>query len=297
MCNKKLTLTVGITTCYGSKSILDTVRSIRSSMGIGNFDFIIIADRTPIIFDIKKELKRLKVRLIENKKEGGQIEKQKQILKMTKTDIVVFTQDDVLFDPYTLSTVLNEFSENPGTTMVSTPYKPVVSSSFFESVLNVGTNVVNNSVGHWNNGDNYLSSIGRLMAFRTNMVKKFRMPNIAISDNYYYFENKKMGGIYKYVDNTKVYFKNPQNLNEHMRKSSRFQFSHLEMAHYFGDLSKEYSIPKRTLLRGIIHEFMSNPFYCFLYIFIFIYTRIQKLKPEHVLNPIWEVDLTTKNLV
>ncbi len=296
MKRKQLSLTVGITTCYGDISIIDTVKSIRESKGVDRFDFIIIADRVPISHEIKKGLKKYDVRLIENKKEAGQIEKQKQILRHVKTDIVVFTQDDILLDPNSLASVLKRFAQNPKTTMISIPYKPVKATSLFEKIINVGTNVVNRTVRRWNNGDNYLSSIGRFMAFRTDMLKKFRMPHIAASDNYYYFENKKFGGEYEYVSDVAVYFKNPQNMREHLRKSSRFQYSQLEMSEYFGDLSKEYRIPRVAILRGVAEEFLRSPIYGLLYIFIYAYTRILKMKPRSVLNPIWEVDVSTKKI-
>ncbi|MBI2028298.1 MAG: glycosyltransferase [Candidatus Levybacteria bacterium] len=293
---KKLSLTVGITTCYGDKSILETVESIRASKGVDEFPFIIIADRVPINEEIKKSLRKYNVRLVENKKESGQVEKQKQIRELSKTDITIFTQDDVLFDKNILSSVLKRFAKNPKTTMISIPYLPVKATSFFEEVINVGTNIVNKTVGYWNNGDNYLSCIGRFMAFRTETLKKFRMPKIAVSDNYYYFENKKMGGEYEYAQEATVYFKNPQNMKEHLRKSSRFQHSQKEVIRYFGDLSKEYTIPKSVLARAAIQEFLENPINTFLYIFVFAYTRILKMKPKAVLNPIWEVDLSTKKV-
>jgi len=294
--NKQLSFTVGITTCYGDVSILDTVKSIRESKDVENFDFIIIADRVPLSEDIKKGLRKYKVKFIENKKEAGQVEKHKQIFALTKTDILILTQDDVLFDPFALKNILKNFSKNPETTMISTAYLPVKATNFFEAVINRGTHIVNKTVRNWNNGDNYLSSVGRLLAFRTDIINKFRMPPVAVSDNYYYFENKKMGGKFKYVPEAIVYFKNPQNMKEHLRKSSRFQYSKDEMNYYFGNLSHEYKTPKSALVKAVGKEFLENPVTLSLYFFIFTYTRFIKLKSSEVLNPIWEVDLSTKKV-
>ncbi len=293
---KKLSLTVGITTCYGDISIIDTVKSIRNSKGVDDFTFIIIADRVPVSDEIKKGLKKYGVRLIENKKESGQVTKQKQILSLSKTDITVFTQDDIILDPNVLSAVLKRFTDNPKTTMISIPYKPVKATNLFENVINVGTNVANKTAKFWNNGDNYLSVIGRFMAFRTNTLKKFRMPAVAASDNYYYFENKRMGGKYEYLPKVSVYFKNPQNMIEHLRKSSRFQHSQKEMLHYFGDISKEYRAPKIAIVKAAVQEFLENPISTFLYMFVFVYTRILKMKAKSVLDPVWEVDVSTKKI-
>lgn len=294
--NKTLTLTVGITTCYGDISILETVRSIRESQGVGDFDFIIIADRVPISTEIKKGLKKYGVSLTENKKESGQVEKHRQIRELSTTDIVVFTQDDILLDPKALISVLKRFARNLKTTMISIPYEPAKSTNFFENIINVGTNVANRAARSWNNGDNYLSSIGRFMAFRANTLKKFRMPPVAVSDNYYYFENKKFGGRYEYVPEAVVYFRNPQNMTEHLRKSSRFQHSQKEMSRYFSDLSKEYRAPKIVMVKAVIQEFLENPINTTLYVFVFACTRILKMRQKSVLNPIWEVDVSTKKI-
>jgi cellulose synthase/poly-beta-1,6-N-acetylglucosamine synthase-like glycosyltransferase len=300
MKNKKLSLTVGITTCYGDNSILDTVKSIRASKGVQKFEFIIVADRVAINPWLKSELKKNKVKLIENKVEGSQITKQKQILKLTKNDLIIFTQDDVLFDPLTLKTVIAKFRDHSETTMVSILNKPVKPTNFFESILNTGTNIANNMAKKWNGGDNYLSVIGRFMAFKTEFMKnKITLKGeVATSDTYYYLENKRNLGVYKYLPNTSVYFKNPQNMKEHLRKSSRFQYSKLEMSQYFPDidLEREYKIPIFIIAKSIAEEFIKSPVATIFYFLVYFYSRLLKLKPSYVLNAIWEVDLSTKKI-
>lgn len=295
---KNLSLTVGITTCYGHKSIMETVKSLRASKGVDSFKFIIVADRVPISSDIKKELKKYEVILIENKKEGSQMEKQKQILKLASSDLILLTQDDVLVNKDSLKTVVEEFSKDPQLSMVSVLNKPVVATNFFESVVNVGTNMANQIAKHWNSGSNYLSVIGRFMMFRTQFIKeniKLR-EEVATSDAYYYFSTTTAGGKYKYLPGVAVLFKNPQSMTEHLRKSSRFQYSRKEMSKYFNDLTLHYKIPKMVILRAILYEFIKNPAKFICYIAILLYTRILKMKPKSVLNPNWEVDLSTKRI-
>ncbi len=293
----KLSLTVAITTCYGDVSIIDTVKSIRASKGVGNFKFILIADRVPISSKIKKELKKLKVSLIENATESSLVNKQKQTLTLAKTDLLVFTQDDVLFAPQTLMKVVKRFESHPKTTMISILNKPVNATNYFESILNLGTEIANKIAKYWNNGDNYLSVIGRFMAFRTDTINKFRMPDVSSVDAYYYLENKRVKGVYEYLSDVPVYFKNPQNMTEHLRKSSRFQFSRLEMSHYFEDVTDEYNVPKIVQLRGFGEQLLENPFKTTLYVLIYLYTRILKMQPKIVLDPAWDVDVSTKKVL
>lgn len=298
MKTKKLSVTVGITTCYGGESILETVKSIRASEGIKNFRFILVADREPISSKIKKELAKYNVELIENKVEGSQFKKKKQILRLCNTDLIIFTNDDVLFAKNTLNTVINEFQKNKKVTLISVNNQPLQSNSLVENAVNVGTNIVNRIARKWNSGDNYLSVIGRFEATRTNWIKRYfeLKDDVVSSDQYIYFENKKHGGVYKYLPTVSVYFRNPQNLKEHLKKSSRFQYSKAEMSRYFGYVSSDYKIPRLIFLKAIIREFMTNPIFFTLYILISLYTRFFKLPSKESLNPIWEVDLSTKKI-
>lgn len=301
--NKKsknhLSLTVGITTCYGGASMLETVKSICASEGIGPFRFILIADRTPIDPDIMKQLRDMDVEVIWNKKEGSQFKKKKQILKLCDTDLIVFTNDDVLFGKDTLRTVVDEFQKRKDVTLISVYNQPISTNSLAERAISVGTNIVNRIAGSWNNGDNYLSVIGRFEATRTNWIKQYfeLHDDVVSSDQYIYFENKKHGGVYRFLPNVSVYFKNPQTLDEQLRKSSRFQHSKMEMSRYFGYISKDYEIPRFIFLKAVVHEFFANPFFFLIYLFIAVYTKLFTIPPNESLNPNWQVDLSTKHIV
>lgn len=294
---RRLTLTVGITTCYGGSSILETVKSVRTSKGIGNFRFIIVADRVPITCRVKTVLKKYSVELIENKKESGQVTKQRQILAMCKTDIIIFTNDDVLFEPYTLAKIMERFEAHCNTTFISVRKQPVPATSLFEDIATVGTNIVNRIIRDWKSGDNYLSSIGRCLAFRTKWIKRFNIPDEVVStDSYSYIKNKRMGGVFEYITEVAILYKKTQKLNEHLRKSSRFQHQKQEMSRYFGDLNTEYKIPKWILTKSAVGEFLHNPIKFILFLGVYLYTRIFKISIKQSLNPVWEVDFSTKKI-
>ncbi|MDP3941216.1 MAG: glycosyltransferase [bacterium] len=292
---KNLSLTVGLTTCYGDPSILETIRSIRASKNVGEFPIILIADRVPLTSYIKKELRKYRVTFIENKSKGSQIKKQKQIIPLVKTDLFILTQDDVLLDKDSLGKVVDTFQKNEKTTMVSILNAPLPPQTHFEAVIGIGTDIANLQAKYWNSGDNFLSVIGRFMAFRTDTYKKFRLiESVATSDTYYYLENKRVGGMYKYVPEVAVNYVNPRNMKEHMRKSSRFQFSSDEMSKYFTGVASIYDVPRLVILRSLLENFVSKPLLTLEYLGVFAYTRLHKMKKSAVLNPIWEVDASTK---
>ena len=58
MKNKKLTFMVGIPTCYGGESLINTVKTLRASESVSSFRIVIIADRTPIKKSIKDKLNK-----------------------------------------------------------------------------------------------------------------------------------------------------------------------------------------------------------------------------------------------
>lgn len=296
--DKNLTVTVGITTCYGGESVLETVKSIRAATGIDKFRFIIVADRTPIKKVVLDTLRKMGVEVIWNKKEGSQFKKKKQILKLCDTDLVVFTNDDVLFGQNTLMTVVKEFQKDRRITLISVNNQPLESNSLVEGAINVGTNIVNRIARKWNKGDNYLSVIGRFEATRTNWIKRYfeLKDDVVSSDQYIYFENRRNGGMYKYLPLVSVYFRNPQSLEEHLRKSSRFQHSETEMSTYFGFVSTDYKIPLLIFLEATIREFLTNPFLFLLYICISLYARFFKISLKESLNPNWQVDTSTKRI-
>lgn len=301
MKNNLVSFTVGITTCYGEDSILDTVRSIRASEGVGNFRFIIIADRKPIHPGIKKILKKLKVELVENKNEGSQFKKKKQILAMCKSEVIVFLQDDIIIARDTLYKIIKRFSIHPDTTLISIKNSPVKPTTSLEGIINIGTHITNRIAAAWNEGDNYLSVIGRCEALRTRFAKtKLRLPvEVVSTDAFLYFENKFKNGRYEFIEDAILYFRNPSIYEEHLRKSSRFQHSKLEMSSFFPGkkLTKYYSIPPGVVLRSIIGEFISKPIFSVLYFILFLETRIAKLKPKISLNANWEVDPSTKKVM
>ena len=293
-----LTVTVGITTCYGSESLIDTARSIRDSRGVGDFRFLLVADTIPLSARLKQLLDALHVEVIENDVPGSQFKKQKQILAVCDSDLVVFTQDDVLFPPDTLREVIDCFAADPDTTFISVPSKPVRATSWLEQVISTGTRLNNRIARRWNRGDNYLSVVGRLMAFRTAWLRVVSdsPDGVVTTDAYRYFECKARGGKYRYLPTVAVLFKNPAAGSEHLRKSSRFQYSQLEMERHFGDLGSEYRIPRGVAIRCLAAEFARHPVSTAMYAGVYAWSRVAKLEPQQVLRTDWEVDVSTKTV-
>lgn len=290
---------VGIPTCYGGESLINTVKTLRVSKDVANFRIVIISDRTPIKKSIKDKLKKMGVEIYWNEEEGSQFKKLKQLIQKCKEDIFIFTQDDITFDKYALSNVLEAFKKNPKATMVSSTILPLSPITFFESIKTSETRIHNIITKKWNNADNYFASSGRCISFRTEHIKKFRIPEAVVNgDTYLYFENKRLNGIHVHQFSSKVFIRCPQRLKDEIGPSSRYQYSQKEMRKYFDyDLSGEYKIPLDVFIRAYLKELVSHPLEAVLLVAENLYLRFKKQPVSIVSDPVWKVDMSTKKVL
>lgn len=295
---RHLSITVAIPTCYGEKSLLRAAQSIRTSVGAGAFQLLITADSRPLTRSLKMKLKTLAIDVRENKTPGTQMHKVKQMITRTRSDIFVFTQDDVRFDPYTLAKIRHAFATDPKLTLVGTNVLPEPATTFLERVLEVGLRSVLQIGLSWHRGDNYLLANGRCMAFRTKHLRKMLIPEAVVnSDAYLYFENKRQGGKFKFLVTAKVYNQTPQLLGEHIRQSRRFRYSESELVWYFGtEVKNKYAIPEKLKIQALLQELLTQPFYTMVYLGIQLYTRITEKLGNDYKNPLWKINLSTKRV-
>lgn len=299
MKNKKPTFMVGIPTCYGGESLINTVKTLRASKGVSSFRILIVADRTPIKKSIKDKLKKMGVVVYWNEIEGSQFKKLKQLIQKCKEDVFIFTQDDITFDEYTLKNILKAFEENPQATMVSTTVMPLSPITFFESIKTSETRIHDKITKKWNYADNYFASSGRCISFKTKHIKRFRIPeNIVNGDTYLYFENKRLKGIHLHEPTSRVFIRCPQRFRDEIGPSSRYQYSKQEMEKYFDfDLDGEYKIPLNLLIHVFLDELKSNPFRTTLLIIVTLFLRLKRQHVSIASNPVWKVDISTKKVI
>lgn len=294
--NYSTEFTVGITTCYGGPSLVETAQSILQSTGVPLFRFIIIADRTPIQPFVKAELERLGVELYWNETPGGIFTKLKEMRAMITTDILVLTQDDVRFTEDTLQKLLQPFKYNPRLTLAGSRILSKNPTTFFEKVMGTMLSIVRFVGRTWRAGDNFLTASGRCIAYRTEHLKKFRLPDKIVNcDMFSYLENKRLKGFYQYVDASHVYIAPPQRLKEQLKPSSRFQYAKTEMRENFDySLTHEFKIPVALIIRTTALEFIRHPILTLSYLCTFLYTRIRRIPQKSALNPFWSPELSTK---
>jgi len=291
------TVTVGIPTYYGAPSILKTVASIFASTPLPPDRLIVSVDGNPLQPEIQAGLETLGAEVIFNAERGGQVARIKQILALATTDLVVTTQDDVLFAPDALATLANEFVDDPGLTMTGANVQPVQAVTRFEKIVEVGVHLTRRAGEHWRDGDNYLLASGRCLAFRTNHVRQFEIPEEVVnSDAYLFFENRRRGGSFRSAAEAIVYNRSPQTMAEHEKQSKRFQNSVAELARYFpeADLHADYAVPAGVKVRAALGELWAHPTAMLTYLGVFGYTRLMQLLRPAREKRFWKTDLSTK---
>jgi len=296
MKKQSLSLTVGIPTYYGGPGLVKTAKSILSSKGLDKFRFIVCVDGNPLEKEIEKQLKELGVEVVFSAKRGGQVARINQIIGLTNTDLLILTQDDIKYEPDTIAKIVKAFEENLKVTMVSARLHPLPAKTFFESVVEVGVRLTHKIGDGWRNGDNYLLSSGRCLAFRTKFIKKFKIPEEVInSDAYLYLENKRKGGKFLALTDAIVYNKSPQTLNEQLKQSRKFQYSMEELVKYVNtDLTDEYKVPKLISIPAYLEELVKHPLATIGYLSLFLYTRTQQRNMYAKAKRFWETDKSTK---
>lgn len=298
MKKQSLDLTVGIPTYYGGSGLVKTAKSILSSKGVGKFRFIVCVDGNPLEKEIEKELKDLGVEVVFSAKRGGQVARIKQMIGLTRTDLLILTQDDIKYEPDTLAKIVKAFEDNPHVTMVSARLYSLPAKTFFESVIEVGVRLTHKAGDNWRSGDNYLLASGRCLAFRTEFVKKLDIPEEVInSDAYFYFENKRKGGKFLALTDAVVYNKSPQTLKEQLKQSRKFQYSLEELNNYIDvNAEEEYQILKSVAPRAYLSELARSPLETIAYMAMFLYTRIAGKNMYSNAKRFWETDKSTKEV-
>jgi cellulose synthase/poly-beta-1,6-N-acetylglucosamine synthase-like glycosyltransferase len=293
----KLSFSVIITTRFGTPIIVKTIKSLKASLHVKNFPIIVVNGGGNFSPNTKQELSKLKVKTIEIKNQGSILEKVKIGVKNTNTDIIILTQDDIVFSNTTLKEIMDNFESDKSLTMICTKPRPKEQKGFLQKTLVCGMNIVQEIATNYRSGDNYLSANGRCMAFKRTFVQNFRLPIIVNVDAFLYFENKLRGGNYKYLKDSKVYLGVPKNLQDHLKQSKRFQGSFDELSKIFGKkIKKEYEIPQTIKIKALLKEFVDRPLYLLSYLLITMYTRLWTTKEtkSEAHNATWAVDVSTK---
>ncbi len=289
-------ISVCIPTYYGSHSLVESVSSIRTSKNGADVTIIVALDGKPLEATIKKALQDLKVQLIENTDNKGQMARIKQMIELVKTPITVLTQDDILFEDTTLTMIAESFAKHQTITMIGALELPTPAKLFIEKVVATGISVARYIGKNWNGGDNYLMASGRCLAFRTDFLRTLELPEKIInSDAYLYFATKQKGGVFSACTKAVVRNPAPQTVAEHLKQAQRFSISQKENEYYLNtSLQTEYALPLLLEIRALLRSLLLQPFYTVLYLLLETYSHWYNAQQKFTVTGTWQTDVSTK---
>ena len=295
-------VTIGIPTYVGGPSLVKTVDSLLASEAVPAFRLIVSVDGKKLDPEIKAALIRdPRVEVIENEVRRGQVGGIRQILSLSSDqDIVILTQDDLLFDARCISEMVGTFERNHELTMVTAEACPLSPTTFFERIVHAGFFTVKRIEREWNGGDNFLNASGRCIAFRRPMTKNVFeeiQEEVINCDAHFYFINRKYGGVFIRQPKARYFFRSPKTLAEHLKQSKKYQNVASELYKFRRiDVAREYAIPTGLKIKAAILGFLSKPLLFPLYVLTLLYTRLHTDQTFKKATRFWDTDESTKEI-
>lgn len=297
-----LKITIGIPTYVGGPSLVKAVESLLASDGVMEFRIIVSVDGKKLDPGVKASLiMDPRVEVIENEQRRGQVGGLRQIMSLSfDQDVLILTQDDLLFDKRAIAEIVESFRSDPRLTMVTADAVPLPATTFFERIVHHGFSTVKMIEREWNGGDNFLNASGRCIAFSKTMIRNVFdeiQEEVINCDAHFYFINRKYGGHFLRNGLARYFFRSPKTLADHLKQSKKYQNVSAELLQYRRiDAPSEYDIPRRLKIWAAFRGFLRNPFLSMAYFGVLFYTRVNGDQTFKKATRFWDTDESTKEV-
>ena len=284
-------LSIGIISYNEEKNITNLLNSIKSQY-LGKFSLkeIIISDDsdddTPfLIKEFIKNNSQFLIRLFHHNERRGASAGWNEIFREAKGDYLVLYDADVILEKETTYNLVNGFGSeiglcagNPQPIEIINIYGRATKfiSTWLQNVRKVGLT--------------QFMVMGRGLAIRQDLAKV-----IIISDNIIaidYFLQLKVSELNKkviYVDNSKIYFKTPKNLEDFLSQVLRANFGHKQLSYF-----KTKKLSFVTSLKITFKSFLFDPYGGIATLYCYFFIPYYKLNYKHNMLSKWDIAKSTK---
>ena len=249
---------------------------------------------------IVKSIKNPKIKLWDHKKREGKATWLNQIYKDLKTDYLVQTDADVIFaHKFVVRDIIKPLVTDKSSGMCGGNPEPIRGNTFWEKTCRVAFEPYQQFRSEVREGNNVFSSVGQLLAFRKELVKKIKVPkDMVTNDIYTYFCCISLGFGYKFVKSAKVFFRSPQTQKDVIKQNTRSQIGYKRMYSLFESqlVANEFNIPKWQLYQKLVAQFFKHPLYASAYYLINSYCRLKTALINTQIDAKWPIALSTKFL-
>ena len=302
MTDTKLTISIGIPAYNEEANIRNLIDSILSQVvSLGELKEIIIVsdgstDKTVMLASYFSDGR---IVVVENKERAGKMVRQNQIFNRAVGDVLIMFDADVIpVGTAFIDTLVAPFLANPNLGLLAADTISAKPNSFFESVIAQSHLFKTELYRKINNGDTIYLCHGRCRLFSRALYKELVWPNKYSEDAFSYLYCKQKGFGFAYVDDAKVVFRSPGNLNDHLRQSQRFVSGLSNYQEYFEKnvVTSAYQIPKGVFIKTFLKFLMRHPiemtYYCLLMIYIHSIAKKGQFEPA-----LWEISESSKKVV
>lgn len=298
--NKKISLSIGIVAYNEEVNIGKLLqRLLVQSQKHKIEEIIVISDGSidQTINEIKPFDKSI-VKLIKHSKSLGKAFRENQLLKIYKGDFLLILDADILPDKNLLKYGIATLQTNKNFGIIGCKVIPLKASNFFEKIINLSVSMKQYMYERVNYGNNIYLCHGRARIFSRGFTEKLKWRKGISEDAYSYLSCIKFGYKFIYEQRVKVYYRSPQNLNDHIMQSARFFQGQIELKKIFDEklLVKSYKLPKTLLLKSMIIYFFKNPIIFTCYIMVLFIAKYKSATGKKYLAN-WDQSATSKTLI
>ena len=284
-------LSIGIISYNEEKNITNILNSIKWQY-LGKFSLkeIIISDdsddNTPfLIKEFIKNNSQFLIRLFHHNKRRGASSGWNEIFREATGDYLVLYDADVILEKQTTYNLVNGFSSeiglcagNPQPIKIYNIYGRATKfiSTWLQNVRKVGLT-------------QYLV-MGRGLAIRQDLAKVITISeNIIAIDYFLQLKVLELNKKVIYVDNSKIYFKTPTNLEDFLSQVLRANFGHKQLSYF-----KTKKLSFVTNLKITLKSFLHDPYGGLATLYCYFFIPYYKLNTKHNMLSKWKIAQSTK---
>lgn len=297
---KKPTVTIGITALNEADNIGYLIKALLRQ-NKNNYlltEIIIISDGSVDDTVLRaKSVKSSKVRVIDFKDRKGMNNRLNHIFKLSKTDILVKIDADVVpTHSNVISEIVKPFVKNKSVGYVSGKLIARKGKTIIEKAVVVSRLLWDDIKRVHKNGNSVYSCAGPIYALSKKMYTSISFPpNIWADIGYLYFWCIQNNLIFISNKKSTVYIRVPDNFADYKKQYYRYISEQLPLLSIFGKhIESEYKLPTLLMIKYKIIYFIKYPFSCAVIYFINLYLSCTSKKVNVNASAKWQAIVSSK---
>ncbi len=296
-------LTIGIPAYNEGANIKKLVRSVldQKTPGFIIEKVIISSDgSTDNTAQVVSTIKDKRVVFINNKKREGIARGLNQIMKNSDSEILVTLDADIkIVNRNFLRRLITPIIDGAAD-LTSSSIKEIVPESKVANILNTSMRLKEVLFKVFKKGNNIYSCHGLARGYSRDFYSKLHFPVSIGNDMYSYLECLKKGFKFEYTPEARVYYRLPENINDHQKQSDRFYVAQTEMLKMFNEefVNNELHIPYYVYVIAFFRAVPVILYYPTDSIIYFFLQLTLKLKPKSKKSEkqTWSIAVSSKKI-